>query len=264
MLRFYIAVAETSFRRQLMYRYANLAGLLTNAFFGIIFSSVMIALFQSRPLVAGFDVRESLRYIWMVQSLVMTITTFGWYDVGNAIRSGEIVTDLSKPCDFFWYWCSRELGRSAYYLLFRGVPTYAVGMLLFGIGLPTDWRDWLGFFLVLPLSATMGFAYRFLYNLFAFWYVEARAFGTFAQVIALFMTGSYVPLPFFPGWLANIAAWLPFNGFINLPVLLILGKLSGGALFAAVARMLIWSVIMVTGVRWLAGRAYRKVVIQGG
>ena len=48
MLRFYIEVAHTAFRRQLIYRWANLAGLLTNIFFGAIFSYVMIALFHAR------------------------------------------------------------------------------------------------------------------------------------------------------------------------------------------------------------------------
>ena len=46
---------------------------------------------------------------------------------------GEVVSDLSKPSDFFWYWFSRESGRNVYYLLFRCIPTYLAGMLLFGI-----------------------------------------------------------------------------------------------------------------------------------
>ena len=36
MLRFYFEVARTAFRRQLIYRWANLAGLLTNVFWGVI------------------------------------------------------------------------------------------------------------------------------------------------------------------------------------------------------------------------------------
>ncbi len=122
MLRFYFAVARTAYRRQLTYRWANLAGLLTNIFFGAIFSYVMIALFHARPVAAGYNVRDVLRYIWLVQAMVMIVLTFGWYDLMLTIRSGEVVSDLSKPCDFYWYWFSREMGRSAYYLLFRGCP----------------------------------------------------------------------------------------------------------------------------------------------
>src|SRR6266702_1398119 len=64
MLRFYIEVARTAFRRQLIYRWANLAGLLANTFFGIIISYVIIALFHTRPVANGYNVRDTLRYIW--------------------------------------------------------------------------------------------------------------------------------------------------------------------------------------------------------
>ena len=44
MLRFYIEVARTAFRRQLIYRWANVAGLITNIVFGIIFATISVAI----------------------------------------------------------------------------------------------------------------------------------------------------------------------------------------------------------------------------
>jgi ABC-2 type transport system permease protein len=143
MLRFYFAVGWTAFQRQLVYRWANFAGLITNIFFGSIFSYVIIALYHARPAVNGYDVLDSLRYTWLVQALIMVVLPFGWYDLMQTIRSGEVVSDLSKPCDFYWYWFSREVGRNLYYLLFRAIPIYIAGMLLFGIGLPNQWPYWL-------------------------------------------------------------------------------------------------------------------------
>src|SRR5260370_40233496 len=162
MLRFYVEVARTAFRRQLIYRWANLAGLLTNIFFGIIFSYVVIALFHARPSVAGFDVRDTLRYTWLVQAMVMIVMTFGWYDMMLTIRSGAVISDLSKPCDFYWYWFSREFGRNIYYLIYRGLPTYLAGMLLFCFGPPGDWRYWLAFIVTLLLGPTLGIAHQSL------------------------------------------------------------------------------------------------------
>ncbi len=75
----------------------------------------------------------------------------------------------------------------------------------------------------------IGIAYRFLYNVIAFWIIEARAVATLAAVIALFFTGSYVPLPFFPPGLRAFASWLPFNGLMNFPAELLVGKMTGGS-----------------------------------
>jgi ABC-2 type transport system permease protein len=264
MLRFYLEVARTAFRRQLIYRWANLAGLLTNAFFGSIFSYVIIALYHARPNVAGYDLQDSLQYTWLVQSMIMTVLTFGWYDLMMTIRTGEVVTDLSKPCDFYWYWFSREAGRSVYYFLFRSIPTYALGMLLFQIGLPGNWHVWPLYLLALTLGTMMGIAYRFFYNLVAFWIIEARSVGLLAVTVALFFTGSYIPIPFLPTWLRAIVDWLPFSNLINVPVEILLGKLGGDLLALTIARQALWLLALTLTVRGLTAVAARHVIVQGG
>ena len=264
MLPFYIEVAHTAFRRQLIYRWANLAGLLTNIFFGAVFSYVIIALYHARPVAAGYNVRDTLRYTWLIQAMLMAVLPFGWQDLILTIRTGEVVSDLSKPCDFYWYWFSREMGRAAYYLLFRCLPIYAAGMLLFGIGLPYDWRAWLIYGWTLSLGVMLGIAYRYLYNIVAFWLVEARAMVTFAQTIGLFFTGSYVPIPLFPTWLHTIADWLPFNGLMNVPTEVFLGKLAGADLWLELCRQALWLIVLTFGVRGITAIATRRVIVQGG
>ena len=264
MLRFYIEVARTAFRRQLIYPWANLAGLLTNAFFGSIFSYVIIALYHARPVVAGYNVNDTLRYTWLVQAMIMIVLPFGWWDLMQTIRSGEVIADMSKPCDFYWYWFSREIGRDIYYLFFRSIPTYIFGIVLFGIGVTTDWRSWLFYGVALLVGAMIGIAYRFLYNVVAFWIVEARAVATLGGVIALFCTGSYVPLPFFPAGLRAFVSWLPFNGLMNLPAELFLGKLSRENVLFEIGRQVLWLFVMTLLARAVVARAGRRVISQGG
>lgn len=263
-MRFYFEVARTAFRRLVIYRWANLAGLATNVFFGAIFCYVYIALFRARPHAGGYDLRDTLRYLWLVQAMVMVVLRFSWYDLMLTIRSGEVVADLFKPCDFTWYWFSRELGASAYYLIFRGVPTYAAGMLLFSIGLPGGWATGPLSLLSLALGAGLGIAFRFIYNVIAFWVLEARAVGGMATVIALFFGGSYVPLVFLPGWLHALALWLPFSGMLNIPAEVFMGKLTGADAAAALLQQAIWLVALTLLARALTATATRRVVAQGG
>ncbi len=264
MIRFYIEVARASFRRQLVYRWANIAGLLTNIFFGCIYSYVIIALYRVRPTVAGYDVQAMLRYTWLVQAMIMVVTTFTWRDLMDTIRTGEVVTDLSKPCNLYWYWFSREMGRNVYYLLFRALPLYLAGMLLFHIGLPDTWHIWLLYGMVLICAATLGIAYRYLYNVLAFWLLEARALSGFALSVAFFFTGSYVPIPLFPAWLRTVAEWSPFQGMMNLPAQIFLGRVHGLALAVEGVRQLVWTLLLTLLVLWLTRLADRHVIAQGG
>lgn len=264
MLRFYVEVARTAYRRQLIYRWANLAGLCTNVFFCIVLSSVLIALYRARPTVGSYNLRDALSYSWATQAMIMVVLPFGWIDLMLTIRTGEVITDLSKPCDFFSYWCSRELGRAVYYLIFRGLPTYLAGLLIFQIELGSGWSVWPVFLLSLTLGTVTGVVFRVLLNLAAFWMIEARSVIVFGLTIAQFFAGAYLPLVFFPAWLATLAAWLPFYGMMNGPAMVFLGKLGGSALFGEMLLQLAWLLVLIVLVRLLTGIATRRVVVQGG
>ena len=264
MLRFYFEVARTAYRRQLMYRWANLAGLGTNVFFCSVLSFVLIALYQARATAGGYNLRDALSYTWATQSMIMVVLPFGWVELMETIRTGEVVTDLSKPCDFFFYWCSRELGRAVYYFLFRGLPTYAAGLLLFGVEAGAGWSNWPVFLGCLALGAISGVVFRVLLNLTAFWILEARAVIVLGLSIAQFSTGVFVPVAFFPDWLHTLVGWLPFNGMMNAPAQIFLGKLAGVPLLVALLLQVGWLLVLVIVVRRLTALATRRVVVQGG
>lgn len=264
MLRFYFEVARTAYRRQLIYRWANIAGLITNIFFGVVFSYVFIALYHTRSNVSGYNVLDTLRYTWLIQATIMIVMPFGWQDLMLTIRSGEVVSDLSKPFSLYWYWFSREFGRSVYYFIFRAVPIYLAGMLLFSLGMPGEPIFWLVYALVLAIGAMLGIAFRFLCNISSFWIIEARAVITLSEITALFFAGSYVPLPLLPSWLRAITDWLPFRGFLSLPAEILLGKLDGVALWWGVGRQLLWLVVLTGLVLLITEIATRRVTAQGG
>ena len=132
----YLALARLSFQRQLTYRTANLAGLATNAFFGLLRASVLIALFGARKSVAGYSVGDAVTYTGISQAMISYIAIWGWWDVTRSIRSGEIATDLSRPVDYFWYWVAQDYGRGLGQLLLRGLPIMALYVAFYRVSVP--------------------------------------------------------------------------------------------------------------------------------
>jgi ABC-2 type transport system permease protein len=194
----------------------------------------------------------------------MVILPFGWIELMQTIRSGEVVTDLSKPCDFFLYWCSREIGHAFYYLFWRCLPTYLAGLLIFGLLPGPDWQTWPIFLSYLVLGAMTGVVYRVLLNLIAFWIIEARSIIVLGLTVAQFFSGAYIPVVFFPTWLLLLSHWLPFNGLMNVPTQIFLGKLSGQALFWQLLLQFGWLLLLIVLVRAITAMATRRVVVQGG
>jgi ABC-2 type transport system permease protein len=260
----YLAVAVKSFQKHLTYRAANLAGILTNSFFGAVYVSVYIALFQNRTTIGGLDVRDAVTYVVLTQALLMAMSAFGNHELSEALIRGSIANDLSRPVDFYWYWAAIDLGRAVYYLIFRGLPTFAIGLLLFRARLPATLADAAGFLLCAFSGMTTSYVFRFIPNCLAFWATDARGINYLISTVILFCAGFIVPLNFFPPALRDILLLLPFSSLANVPVNVYLGKLNGAEFAVALAMQSVWIIAMITAGRLVLARVITRLTVHGG
>ena len=267
-MQLYVALALMAFRRQLAYRTANLAGLATNSFFGLLRVALFLALFAggSTTTISGYDLQAAATYTWVTQALIMIVSLWGWWDVETTIRSGDVVTDLARPFSYLGYWLARDYGRALYYVIFRGIPTLVLGQLTLYTGLrwPADPIGWLAFAVSLALAVTVAFTWRFLLNVSAFWTTDARGLGGLANAVVLFLGGFVVPLRFFPEALQPIVLALPFAAIIQVPTDIFVGRLAGLDVLQALATQLAWALALLALCQFIVTRAVRRVSLQGG
>lgn len=263
-MRLYWELAKRQFQRQLAYRTANFAGLVTNAFFGYVRAAIFLAAFQARPQIAGYDASAAVTYTWVTQALIMIVMLWGWWDVERTIRTGDVVADLSKPFSYLGYWLARDYGRALYFTIFRAAPTLLIGQLTFGIRWPAAPVTWLGLAASLVLAIAVSFAWRFILNLAAFWTTDARGLGNLAQVAVYALSGFVIPLPFYPDWLRPVLLALPFAAIIHVPANIFVERTTGAEVWAALGQQALWAVVMLGAAQLMVGLATRRVVIQGG
>ena len=146
-MRLYWEVARRAVQRQLTYRTENLAGLFTNAFFGYLRAAVFVAVYQNANAgnVGGYDAQAAVSYTWITQAMIMVVALWGWWDVEETIRTGDVVSDLAKPFAYLGFWLARDVGRAAYFTVFRAAPILLAGQVLFGLHWPSSLGAWLAF-----------------------------------------------------------------------------------------------------------------------
>lgn len=263
-LRLYWEIARRSFQRQLAYRTANLAGLVTNCCFGYLRGVIFIAVYVEQARVGGYDVSGATTFNWVTQSLLMVVALWGWWEIEDTIRSGDIVSDLAKPFSYLGFWLARDYGRAVAHLAFRGLPILVVGELTFGLRWPREPVTWLAFGLSVFLAVTVSFGWRFILNLAAFWLTDARGLGNLLTFIVTVFTGILVPLTYFPDAMQPVLLALPFAGLLQTPADIFVERLRGPALLASLGRQAIWAIAFLIGAQLLLRAAVRRVVIQGG
>ncbi len=258
----YWAIMRASYRRQRAYRAADLAGLVTNGFFGVVRSSVFVALYAARPNARGYDLRDALGYVWASQALIMPLYLWGWVEIALTVRSGDVALDLCKPVDYYGYWLSRDAGRAAYHLAHRWLPTIGLGLLLYGTRLPGRLATWPLFALSFALALVTSFSLRFLLNLTAFWALDAGGALALALPFVNLLSGFLVPLQFFPPALRGLIAALPFAGIVATPVDVFLEREPSPVL--ALGRQAAWALAFVLASRLALRAATRRLTVQGG
>src|SRR4029453_3018369 len=91
----------------------------------------------------GYDSETAVSYAWVTQALIMIVALWGWWDIEQTIRTGDVVSDLSKPFSYLGFWLARDVGRALYFVLFRAVPILLCGQVLFGLHWPSSPLAWL-------------------------------------------------------------------------------------------------------------------------
>ncbi len=263
-MRLYWEVALRGYRRYATYRAATFAGVVTNTVFGFIRAYVFVALFRGRGDVGGFDLRDTLTFVFVGQGMMLVTYLWGWWEIALGIRSGAIVTDFSRPIDYQLYWMTQDLGRAVYHAIFRGIPPFVLGALVFSLRLPQHLWTWPAFLLSVGLAVCTSFGFRFLVNLSAFWLLDYRGVGVIAMAVWTFFSGFTVPIAFFPGALQTVSRALPFAAMINTPIEIFLEKPQGFDLIGALVFQAMWALVLLACGRLLWNVATRKVVIQGG
>lgn len=261
------ALAWSGFRRYATYRQATIAGSFTNTVFGFLRCYVLLALAAGvaggRP--GGYDARQLATYVWVGQGLLTVIAIWGWAELADRIRTGDVASDLLRPVSPVTSYLAADLGRAGHAMLTRFVPPVAVGMIFFPFYAPVRWQTVPLFAVSVLLAAVVSFGCRFLVNSTAYWLHDARGPIILWVLSAGVLTGLYFPLRLLPDWL-TVTLWLatPFPSLLQTPLDVLVERDPAPMQAGLVALQLCWAVVLLAGCRLVQRRAERKLVVQGG
>jgi ABC-2 type transport system permease protein len=261
------ALGWSGFRRYATYRQATIAGTFTNIVFGFLRCYVLLAVAAGarggHP--GGYDREQLAAFVWVGQGLLSVTGIWGWTELSDRIRTGDVASDLLRPVPPVTAYLAADLGRSAHAMLTRFVPPVVVGALVFPVAIPQRWQT-VPLFLISTVLAVIGcFACRFLVNATAYWLQDARGPLMLWTLGSAVLCGLYFPLRLLPEW-ATVTLWIgtPLPGLLQTPIDVLVERDPSGRQVGLVALQAIWAVALLFLAGRVQRRAERKLVVQGG
>lgn len=263
-MRLFLELTQRALQRQITYRAAVTAGLITNFFFGFLRMAILVALYGPRAEISGVDVPGAITYMAVTQAIIGYLSLFSWYDLARSIHTGEIAADLLKPIRLFSYWMAQDLGRAILQFMIRGVLMMMAYALFLDLSYPSTLEQWMALPIALFLSWLVSFAWRFLVNLAAFWTPNATGIGRFFFILSWFFSGFLMPLRYYPQWVQTLSQLTPFPSMLNTILDLYIGVLHGPELWRALGAQVLWIGVLIGAAQVVLRAGVKRLVILGG
>lgn len=260
----YPAFTANAFQARLAYRnqvWASCFGELVGIFARI---AIWISVYAGATSQGGITLPEMITYALLAGPVLYWDYSKVLYDVGNAVKTGDVAVFLLKPLHYPAYLLASHVGNFLFELIVIIVPVSIIVGLVFGLLPPASLFHAVAFLAYWTLSFLILFSMAALLGLAAFWLMTAFSLEWFLQGIMSLFSGGLVPLWFFPAPLAAIAGYLPFAWVSYYPAAVYLGKLDVDATLIHFAIGLVWLVALVGGTLLLWNRARQRLVVQGG
>jgi len=204
--------------------------------------------------VGGYDRAGFAAYF--IGAMVVNHLTFCWHmwEYDYIIRQGQLSARLLRPM----HPIHADLAENMAYKVLTSVvvvPTTVVLILIF----KPVWQPQTGQLLVFVPSLVMAFLIQFFMGwalaMAAFWTTRISAINRIYFLGKLFLAGQLSPLTLLPGWLQTAASISPFRWMLSFPVELLLGRVTGTAVYTGLLAQLIWVTLGFLAVRtiWRAG-----------
>lgn len=203
---------------------------------------------------------------YFLATLIVRLLTGSWvvWELNFEIRQGTLAMRLLKPIHPFLVYAADNVAAVPLRALVS-LPI-AVGALLWaGHGqLTSDPVQWI----VLPLSLLGAWAMTFcvmalIGTLGLFWESSISVFELWLGLFFVF-SGYILPLELLPGWLWNIAKWLPFRYLLSFPVETCLGLIDRGATLEALLVQWLYVGVFLWGALALWKRGLKRYQAYGG
>ncbi|MEN6312624.1 MAG: ABC-2 family transporter protein [Clostridiaceae bacterium] len=261
----YIYVIRMNLLTSLAYRFEVFSSVIAN--FIVMFAGVFVwkAAYAGMPSsVEGVNERQMVTYI------IVSFLIDGLFDIsvdwsiGQKMRDGSIVSDFIRPLSPFFCWLMEDIGRSLNALFLRFLPLLLISTVVFGFSLPCSLGAAILFIPSCILSYFILWFISAITGMLAFWIIDLRNMGIVTYTIISILSGSMIPLWFFPESIQSVSRFLPFQYTYQTPLGIYIGKITLNDAIPSMLLQVLWVFILLCLACVMWKSAKKRLFVQGG
>ena len=223
-----------------------------------------MALYTKNTLMMGVTREEMFTYT-IISSLMSCILNVNVeMRIIQSVQNGSVATDLIKPVNLFGIYLAEDIGSSIMALLQNAIPLILVGCIFIQIPKPASISALILFLISFVLSYAINWTFASIFGMWAFTAISMRPMVEVKKHLIRLLSGSIIPLWFFPDWLRGILNILPFSYIYQMPLSIYIGKLDSSTIAFQFTIQIMWLILLSVIFIQIKKRVLKKVMVQGG
>ncbi len=260
----YLYIIKTQIIKRLTYAFDVYGNILVQTIIMVTSAFFWKALYKDGGTAGGVNVESMLVYIIMSSVLSVLLITNVEKRIEQSVQKGTVATDMMKPVSLFGIYFAEDIGTIIALILQNILPILLIGSLLIKVPKMADLHDLPLFVLSVLLSFFINWFLAALFGMMAFSAVNIDALIQVKKHLIRLISGSIIPLWFFPDPIANVLKFLPFPYIYQLPLSIYIGRGTRAEIFTGMEIQLAWAVVLFLVFIFAQKQITRKVMVQGG
>ena len=260
----YLYILKTQIIKSMTYEFNVYGNIIMQTIIMITSAYFWRALYKGRGMVGGVNADSMLTYVVISSALSVLLITNVERRIQMSVIKGTVATDMMKPINVFGVYFAEDIGNIIALVFQNMLPILIIGSLMTGIPRMADIRDLPLFILSVLESFLINWLIAALFGMIAFTTVNIDALIQVKKHLLRLLSGSIIPIWFFPPGVSRVLESLPFVYIYQLPLSIYIGRGDRAQHLAQMRIQLLWLVILAGVFYFVQNRVTRKVMVQGG
>ena len=260
----YLFVCKTRIIRSFTYKFDVYGNILMQTIIMITTSFFWKALFKDSTFGNNITADSMMTYTIMSSVLSVLFITGVERRIQQSVEKGTIAIDLMRPVNIFGMFLAEDLGNTAALLVQNLLPILFLGSVLLRFPAIVSLSAIPVFTASVLLSMAINWLLAAIFGLWAFTAISMDPLYQAKKHLIRLLSGSIIPIWFFPKQLSDVLNLLPFVYIYQLPLDIYIGSASNAEIHRRMLIQLAWVLILSTLFGILSKKSLKKVLVQGG
>lgn len=260
----YIYLAKTKVMSVLAYRFDVISSVVIRCLVLIATSFFWVAAYGNRQSALGVTKEQMLTYSIMSAVLSCLLSANVEDRVIKSVRKGSVALDMLKPVNIYGMYLAEDIGSIIVSICQNAFPLFIIASLLIQVPVPSSGINFLLFLLSVVFSYMINWLIAASFSMLTFFLISMGPLIQIKINLIRILSGSIIPLWFFPQSVQTMLNFLPFVYLYQLPLSIYIGKLTRNEIGMQLGLQVLWIFILYLVFKWIQKKVLLNVLVQGG